>query len=141
MRAEVTKRGWKVCKILVCGGREYTNKDQLNRTLTRFHREDPIDILITGGATGADTLAARWAHRNFVNNEQHWAQWTKYGRAAGPIRNTKMLKESQPDCIIAFKGAAGTRDMINKALLAGLPVWEVDDDNTGEEDPDIQKDA
>jgi UDP-N-acetylmuramoylalanine-D-glutamate ligase len=48
-----------------------------------------------------------------------------HGNAAGPIR---MLKEGKPNYVVAFPGGPGTRDMVNKAKAAGVPVVEVADD-------------
>lgn len=50
------------------------------------------------------------------------ADWEKHGRAAGPIRNEKMLIVGTPDMVLAFPGGRGTADMIRKAEAAGLPV-------------------
>ena len=48
-----------------------------------------------------------------------------YGKAAGPIRNQQMLDEGKPDVVIAFPGASGTADMINRAGLTNVPVVRV----------------
>jgi hypothetical protein len=54
------------------------------------------------------------------------AQWHKYGRAAGPIRNQQMLAEGKPDLVLAFHddidGSRGTKDMVNRARRAGVKV-------------------
>jgi len=52
------------------------------------------------------------------------ADWHQYGRSAGPIRNYKMLKEGQPDCVIAFlhENSRGTRHMIEIARKADIEV-------------------
>ncbi len=43
--------------VLVCGGRDYRNKDLLFQKLSDFHLHATITLLINGGATGADTLS------------------------------------------------------------------------------------
>jgi hypothetical protein len=53
------------------------------------------------------------------------AQWKKHGRAAGPIRNQRMLDEGKPDLVVAFPGGRGTADMIRRAERAGVPVQQV----------------
>jgi hypothetical protein len=54
------------------------------------------------------------------------ADWQKFGKAAGPIRNQQMLDEGKPDLVIAFhedlENSKGTQDMINRAKVQGVPV-------------------
>jgi hypothetical protein len=57
--------------------------------------------------------------------ETYEADWESHGRAAGPIRNAKMLIEGKPDYVIAFPGGYGTLDMKKKAIKAGLEVRDV----------------
>ena len=52
------------------------------------------------------------------------AQWGKFGDAAGPIRNAKMLEE-ELDLVVAFPGGAGTADMVRRSKKAGFKVMEV----------------
>jgi hypothetical protein len=60
-----------------------------------------------GGARGADALAKDWAmtHPDIVRFECK-ADWKRYGPAAGPIRNQRMLDWS-PDLVVAFAGGKG----------------------------------
>lgn len=48
------------------------------------------------------------------------ADWDRYGKAAGGIRNSQMLIEGKPDLVVAFPGGNGTRDMVLKARKAGI---------------------
>jgi hypothetical protein len=52
---------------------------------------------------------------NYVPVIEFPANWKVYGRAAGPIRNMKMLLEGKPDLVVAFPGGIGTADMVKKA--------------------------
>lgn len=90
--------------------------------------------LIHGGATGADTEAARVGQHLFnLQAEVHRADWKKYGRAAGPIRNKQMV-ELGADLCLAFPdhpknqgghGSRGTWNCIDLAQQAGIPVLVV----------------
>lgn len=55
------------------------------------------------------------------------AEWTEYGKAAGPIRNREMLRSGKPDLVTAFhrdlNQSKGTRDMVEQARAATIPVW------------------
>ena len=83
------------------------------------------DVVIEGEAQGADTMARQIAYGMQLAVHAWPAQWYKYGRAAGPIRNGQMLAES-PDLVLAFHdnigSSKGTKDMIARAKKAGVPV-------------------
>lgn len=44
----------------------------------------------------------------------------KYDVLAGPVRNTRMLREGRPDVAIGFPGGSGTADMAKQCLEYGL---------------------
>lgn len=92
-------------------------------------QKDPI--LVHGGATGADTEAALHGQRLFnLQTEVHRADWKKYGKIAGPIRNKQMV-ELGADLCFAFPdhpkghGSRGTWNCIDLAQQAGIPVLVV----------------
>ncbi len=110
-------------KVLVTGGRDFYNKTHVWNVLNEIHEETPITLLIHGNARGADTLAHQWAMENGIKTLPCPAQWDKYGKGAGPIRNALMLSY-EPKLVIAFKGGKGTRNMVNIAKKAGVVVFE-----------------
>lgn len=112
-------------KILVCGGRNYSDESTLSRVLGEIHAATPITEIINGGATGADALAERWARRIDIRFTTIRAKWDTHGYFAGPIRNAVMIKDTEPDLVVAFPGGRGTADMIKKAIAAGVRVLEV----------------
>lgn len=118
-------------RILVCGGRYFNDKDLLFKTLDAlFPATDdiatwlppPDTVIIHGKSKGADMLADQWAVVNWVKIEEYPADWEKYGKAAGPIRNKQMLDEGQPDLVIAFKGGKGTANMIKQTQERGIEL-------------------
>ena len=112
-------------RVLVCGGRNYSDRERLFAVLDKFHAEVGIDTIIEGGAKGADQLAAIWSDRPGVELERFEADWENQGSFAGPMRNTRMLNEGMPDLVIAFPGGRGTADMVKKARRAGVQVVEI----------------
>lgn len=108
--------------MLVCGGRDYADREHVFRVLDREHGGLPIDLLVHGGASGADALAAEWAAQAGVPAKAYPANWKAEGRAAGPKRNQRMLDEARPELVIAFPGGRGTDDMVKRAERAGVPV-------------------
>lgn len=135
----------KAHKILVCGGRnfgevptstpiEFYEKamavavrqcSYLNNILNQISQKCLIEEVIHGNARGADKLAGKWAERQGIKVTVFKADWNKYGKAAGIIRNQEMLEQGNPTVVVAFPGGNGTQDMIRRAKLAGLPVLEI----------------
>jgi hypothetical protein len=114
-------------RILVCGGRDYSDRQKVYDVLNDYHSKRslyPLGItaIIHGGAKGADTLAHDWAKCISVSIEMYPADWEKHGRAAGAIRNKQMLDEGLPDLVIAFPGGRGTANMVDQATKAGVKV-------------------
>ena len=112
-------------RLCICGGRDYFNSKRIYETLDYFHKQNPF-ILISGAATGADTIGLKWAFERGVVSEAYPADWKKHGRAAGPIRNQKML-DSKINVLVAFPGGVGTNNMIDICVKANVPVVKVDD--------------
>lgn len=117
-------------KVLVCGGRHFTDAESLNATLDELHAKKGITLLIHGGAEGADFLAYRWACKNVVPHLCVPAKWKDargiQDNTAGPKRNSIMLKLVTPDLVIAFPGNEGTADLVKKALKAKIETWEME---------------
>lgn len=109
-------------RVLVCGGRDYWDWRKVSDTLRNLHDRTPIDIIIHGCASGADTLAARWAFLAGIREYTFDADWETHGRAAGPIRNQRMLDDGRPDLVLAFPGGKGTADMMRRARERGVEV-------------------
>ena len=110
-------------RVLVCGGRDYDDRHSLFTILDNYHTENEIKCLIHGDARGADRLAAKWAEdRNIESIAAFPADWEKYGKSAGPVRNQEMLDYGRPDLVIAFPGGKGTADMTYRAEKAGITV-------------------
>lgn len=124
-------------RVLVCGGRDYDDRESFVRGMNEHvgkrsihYVEDdnwlPSDIhIIAGGARGADTMAIDWAVANWCDFTEYPAEWDKHGKAAGHIRNQRMLDEGKPDLVVAFPGGRGTADMVRRARQAGVEVIEI----------------
>ena len=110
-------------RVIVCGGRNYQNYERVCEVLDGYD----IRHLWHGNASGADKLAGAWgARKPGVSVHAVAAEWGKYGRKAGPIRNQVMLDRS-PDLVIAFPGGSGTADMVRRSMAAGVDVLQVTD--------------
>lgn len=109
-------------KILVTGDREWTSSEIILEAI-RSHM--PCTI-VHGGARGADSIAEKMCELLGVEYISYPADWNKYGRSAGPIRNRQMLIEEEPELVLAFHNdifsSKGTKDMCKQALKRNLPV-------------------
>lgn len=130
-------------RVLVCGGRDYgtkvvdgkmiVDKEQvdklykvLDNALQAATQSGKRFALIHGNARGADKLSDEWAKSRKISDISRYpADWDTHGKSAGPIRNRYMLTDSEPHVIVAFKGGAGTADMIRIGRKANVPVYEV----------------
>jgi len=111
-------------RVIVCGGRDYSDSLAVERELDALFCAAPMDtmIVIQGAAKGADELARAWAHRRLVEWKNYPADWRAHGKAAGPMRNQRMIDDGRPDLVLAFPGGRGTADMTRRAQAAGVPV-------------------
>lgn len=102
-------------RLLVCGGRHYSDRDLVWRMLDGLHKKYGIKVIIEGRCPfgGADLHAQTWAETRGVEN----LGFPMVGRA-GPARNSKMLVEGKPTHCLAFPGGSGTADMTRKAIAA-----------------------
>lgn len=112
-------------RVIIAGGREYDDYDLLRERCdfylqNKFNEEDVI--IVSGHAKGADTLGERYAQERGLACEQYPADWERYGRGAGPIRNEQMANVA--NALIAFWDgqSRGTANMINLAMSKGLKV-------------------
>ena len=113
-----------VIKVLVTGGRDYSRVDLL------WHALDCVrpDVLVHGGAWGADAIAADWARmhgrisRRYLPDTSIDGPWP----AAGPRRNRRMFdtERSGLTCVVRCPGGRGTQSMEDYARANGFqPTW------------------
>ena len=114
-------------KVLVCGGRDFNDYDILADTLVGLLGQYGLKdvIFISGRAHGADRLGERFAKANNCELLVFPADWNKFGKAAGFIRNQQMIDEGKPDLVVALPGGRGTADMVRRAKKHGIEVAEV----------------
>lgn len=98
-------------KVAVIGSRGFNNYDLVKKTLSNIE----ITLLVSGGADGADSLGEQYAIENNIETKIFLPDWEKHKRAAGMIRNTDIVNESE--VVVAFWDGTsrGTLDSINKA--------------------------
>lgn len=111
--------------VLVCGDRYWTAYSAIMDELAWLNIESISAIrVIHGDCKGADKLAEKAAKELGFEFKAYPAKWSKYGNAAGPIRNQQMLDEGKPDLVVAFhdniEESKGTKDMLQRAKDCGV---------------------
>ena len=117
-------------KVLVCGGRDYDDQEFVFSFLDHLDKKTPITTVVHGDARGADTLAKKWARQRGKTAVAYPADWKRYGKPAGMIRNQQMMDEESPDLVVAFPGGDGTAGMVRISRKAGVPVIEARKEET-----------
>lgn len=117
-------------RVVICGPRDMTDYHLVFEVLDGIHKVTPITALIEGGALGADRFGRHWAESRGVPNDRCPVDPAKDGAwpAAGPRRNSRMLREKRPDrgvAFIAVPPTPGTADMVKKMKRASIPVMEI----------------
>lgn len=116
-------------KVIIAGSRTFNDYDLLHKSCDDILKAVPTDkdiIIVSGTARGADSLGEKYALERGYTIERHSADWEKYGKSAGMIRNAEMAKEA--DALICFWDgkSKGTQNMIHQArklLLDVHLVW------------------
>lgn len=109
--------------VIIAGGRDFKDYDLLAKTMNHLLSNVKDDItVVCGKARGADTLGEQYAKENEYAVRYFPADWNRYGKAAGYLRNTEMAKNA--DALVAFWDgkSLGTRHMIEIAKAHGLKV-------------------
>lgn len=107
-------------RLLVCGGREYDDDDRAYAILDRIREKYGVVVVIEGGARGADAIARRWAVYKLLPIITEKADGLAHPKAAGPIRNLKMLRDHKPTYVLALPGGRGTAHMVARSQEAGV---------------------
>lgn len=122
-------------RVAVTGSRQWHDRPRIRAILKRLQREAEAageEFIVIHGACpdGADKIADEicQSELGLVPGEtliREPAQWKRYGRAAGPVRNQKILNDHGPNIVYAFRNgtrSSGTDDMIKRAKKAKVPT-------------------
>lgn len=108
-------------KVIVAGSRNITAFSTVQAAIEASCFE--ITEVVSGAAKGVDTLGEQWARENGVQIKRFPADWTKNGRAAGPIRNRQMAEYAEALIAIWDGVSRGTENMIEEARKRNLQVF------------------
>lgn len=125
------EKGKMIRRYIVAGGVRFEDYETLKTILDDLFIEIPKDEIeiVSGHAKGADSLGERYAAENNLKCTIFPADWGKYSKAAGPIRNRQMLEyalEEEAHLVAFWNGESkGTKNMIDIATKAGIEIITV----------------
>ena len=113
-------------KIIIAGSRTFNNYELLELEVNKFIKENNKiykDItIISGTASGADTIGEWFAINNHHGLLRIPAKWNLYGKSAGYKRNIEMSNQADA-CIVFWDGVSrGSKHMIDIAKEKGLSL-------------------
>lgn len=125
-------------RIIIAGTRDFDDyellKFKVDRIVEKEFKNCYISI-VSGTCKGADQLGESYARTKGYHLYKFPAEWDKYGRKAGPLRNEKMAKFASGELIdnecvgvlIAFWDgkSRGTKNMIENAHKYNLKVFTI----------------
>ena len=111
---------------IIAGSRNLSDKKYVVSALNEYANAHgyPCEV-VSGGSRGADFLGEVWAEQNGIPVKRFPADWDKYGRSAGPIRNGQMAEYAKPNGILLLfwdGKSPGSRSMLNEARKRNIPV-------------------
>lgn len=107
-------------KTIIAGGRDITDSRILHAALDACDWK--ITEVVCGMARGADTLGKEWAEEFNIPVVEFPADWDKYGKAAGPIRNAEMADYAEALIALWDGKSRGTKNMIDQAIFRKMKV-------------------
>jgi hypothetical protein len=126
-----------VSKVIIAGSRRFPSLDineykdwgihynKVYPILETLILESKLEItaVVSGKCWGMDELGELWAKNNNISVLSYPADWKKYSRAAGPIRNAQMGEVGDALICICTFGSRGSNNMIDIMKKLGKPHW------------------
>lgn len=113
-------------KLVIAGSRVFNNMEKVKELIevAVSAMNKPVTTVLCGCAQGVDIAGAEWATERGIKVDYYPADWKKYGKAAGPIRNKKMAVDSDEVLVIRAKISPGSENMVEKTLESGKVLHE-----------------
>lgn len=110
-------------KTIIAGSRGIHDFLKVCEAIKESGFSDQITEIVSGGALGVDKLGEKFAKKFSIPLKIFLADWKKYDKAAGPIRNREMANYS--DALIAIWDgfSNGTANMIEEAKKRDLKIF------------------
>lgn len=109
-------------KTIIAGSRTINDYELIKKAIqkSRFN----ITMLVSGVCRGVDKCGERWAKENNIPIKKFPADWKRFSKNAGPIRNRQMAEYADALIIVWDGFSQGSKNMIKQAELNGLTIFE-----------------
>lgn len=108
-------------KVIIAGSRDINDYLLVAKTIESSGWKDQITEVVSGCATGVDTLGEQWARANNIPIKEMPANWSLHGNSAGPRRNRSMAEYADAAIVIWDGKSRGTRNMIENMIRRKKP--------------------
>jgi len=117
-------------RVIVSGQRDWKGRKCAKKMVTRLMQLPSNTLIIHGNAEGADRMADKIAKLLGLDIKRYplyKSDWKRHGKAAGVLRNQRMINDNKPDLVLCFftkySESKGTKDMLRRAQEYGCD-WE-----------------
>jgi hypothetical protein len=109
-------------ELIIAGYRKFQNYPLLREKVLRLTQGHTIATILSGKCEGTDSLGERFAKEFEIPVDPYPADWNRFGKAAGPIRNGQMVKNATHAIVFDHPLARGSKDLIRQANAIQLPL-------------------
>lgn len=111
-----------ISRIIVAGSRNIISEELVCSKLDELLGNSVERTIVSGTARGIDTIGEKWAVSNNMPVDRFPAEWDKYKKEAGYIRNTLMAWYSTGAILFWDGKSPGTKHMRDIAVSNKLPI-------------------
>jgi hypothetical protein len=111
----------KIMRVIIAGSRTIMDYKAVGKAITSSNFD--ITEVVCGCAIGVDRIGQTWAIANGIAVKEMPADWNKYGRQAGFIRNMQMAQYADAAIIIWDGKSPGSKNMISEIKKAEKPYF------------------
>ena len=108
-------------KVIIAGTRSVNDYKLVVQSIERSGFN--ITEVVSGCATGVDTLGEQWARANNIPIKEMPADWNRFGNSAGPMRNRQMAEYADAAIVIWDGESRGSRNMIENMIRRKKPYY------------------
>lgn len=112
-------------KLIIAGGRDMIVPLDFIELALKVHGLTNVSQIVSGGARGIDTLGEELALFQNIPVERFDADWDRFGKSAGHIRNTQMAKYADKLLLIWDGDSPGSKNMKENMIKQGKPIHEI----------------